>query len=510
MHLAPIFQDHMILQRGKPVPVWGSAQPDAKVTVSIQGMDATARADGRGDWNVLVGPLKEQDTGTLTVTAGEETVTVHDVAVGDVYLAGGQSNMEFLMRYEKFAAEEREQCENPLIRFYDVPEVAYDGQEQDFDYSKVGLWRKATPDDLDYFSAPGYYFAKKLQRELGIPVGIIGVNWGGSRSSAWMTEAHAREICPEQVADFEAKLGDETCEQFIASAGNNPMNDRGYSSWSPFDEFILPQTPTMQEIGAFFSQMVGAAGSVDFSSYASMPDVKHYPGCLYEHMVKKVAPFGVKGALWYQGESDDELPGSAAHYAASLKTVIADWRALWNEPALPFLVVQLPGFRSWLACVNQDYPLIRAAQQQVADEDENVFLCSISDLGEELDIHPKNKRDVGFRLAGLALQHIYGKDLLADAPRPGSVNRNGSQIRICFFNAGKGLALNGDAIEALEVSAGEDAVPFDFAISGDSLLLTAKEHREDPLAVRLARGDWYRVNLYNSGGIPAIPFELQC
>ena len=503
---ANIFQNGMLLQRNKSVPVWGTASPGEPVRVRIQNGEWNTRADAAGAWRAEIGPLAAAASCTLTVQGKGQEIVFRDVAVGDVYLAGGQSNMEFLMRYEKHFAAEREVCEDPSLRFYDVPEIAYEGQDRDFDYSKVGLWRKADKEDLDFFSAPAYYFAKKLRKELGVPVGIIGLNWGGTRSSAWMTEAHAREICPEQVAAFDAKRSGKSYAELIAQAGKNPLNDRGYSTWDPFPELMMPRTPSPAEIGAFFAQM---AGKVDLQSFQSQAGVQEYPGALYEHMVRKAAPFGAKGVLWYQGESDDEIEGSAAHYALSLQTLIGDWRALWGE-ALPFFVVQLPGFRSWLAVVNRNYPLIRAAQQQVADTDENTFLCSISDLGEELDIHPKNKKDVGERLALLALRHLYGRDLLADPPRPGSCERDGDQVRLRFLNAGDGLRVCGETINALEIRAEDELLPWRFTVTGDCVTLALEHAAARPLTISFAQGDWYLVNLCNSAGLPAIPFEIKC
>ena len=506
MKPASLFQEHMILQRGKIVPVWGEARPGERIEVSVQGKQSEAKADAEGRWTVRIGPLEAQESGTLEIRGEDEHITLQDVAVGDIFLAGGQSNMEFLMRYEKHFSAERAECENPAIRFFDVPEIAYDGQERDFDYGQVGIWRKADRENLDYFSAPAYYFAKALWRELGIPVGIVGLNWGGTRTSAWMREDHARAICPEQVADFEAKLKGKSFEELAAEAGKSLLNDRGYSTWDPFSEFIMAGTPGPEEIGAFFAKM---GAMIDLSNIAEFADPKMAPGILYEQMVKKTAPFGVKGVLWYQGESDDEVEGSAAHYAQSLQTLIADWRALWGE-ALPFFVVQLPGFRSWLAVVGRDYPLIRQAQQETADADENAFLCSISDLGQELDIHPKNKKDVGERLALLALRHLYGRDILADPPRPVSCERTGNHVLLRFANAGDVLSVRGETVNALELRAGKEKLPYRFAVSGDCLELCAENAGERPITVSFAGGDWYRVNLYNSAGLPAIPFEIHC
>ena len=507
MRLNQVFQTGMILQRDKSVPIWGEGQPGTVVTVSAQGGAWTGTADASGRWEVSIGPLHASKVEQLSITDGIEQVTLSDVAIGDVFVAGGQSNMEFLMRYEKFFQEELPVCKNDDIRFYDVPECAYEGQDRDFDYTKVGVWRKACREELDYFSAPGYYFARRMHQALGIPVGIIGLNWGGTRSSAWMREDHAREICPEQVADFTEKLKGQSYASLLKEAGSNPLNDHGYSVWDPFAEFILPRTPGPEEIGAFFAKL--SSVGQDPAQFLELPDPKHYPGVLYTHMVLQIAPFGVKGVLWYQGESDDEVEGSAAHYAASLSALIADWRGAWREE-LPFFVVQLPGFRSWLACESKGYPLIRQAQQQVCDADENAYLCSISDLGEEWDIHPKNKRDVGVRLALLALQHLYGADLDADPPRCREVLRQGSRIVLRFDHAGSGLCIRGDSVSALSVRAEGSAVSCSCTAEENRLMIQLPENCDGPLEINFAGEGWYLVNLYNSAGIPAIPFHFSC
>jgi hypothetical protein len=162
------------------------------------------------------------------VAAGDERITLTDVAVGEVFIAGGQSNMEFWMRYDKEVEDYRPTCDNPRIRFYDQPKCSYPGQTNDFDYSKVGIWRKATPKDLDYFSAVGYYMARGLEMVLDVPVGIVGCNYGGTTSAAWMTPEHARAVQPELAAAFDAKLQGLPYEELLAHGRVNvAKNDKG-------------------------------------------------------------------------------------------------------------------------------------------------------------------------------------------------------------------------------------------------------------------------------------------
>lgn len=232
------------------------------------------------------------------------------------------------------------------------------------------------------------------------------------------------------------------------------------------------------------------------------------PGSLYEHMVKTIAPYGISGFLWYQGESDDETPGMNVFYKDMLSGLISDWRTLWGDDTLPFMVVQLPGFEKWMDNNRpNEFPIIRQCQQAVVDTVKNTYLCSISDAGEQLDIHPKNKKVVGGRLALLARKYAYGEEILADAPRMESVTRKKNVITITWKNAGDGIVVKGDKVEGLHVFAGEEEKAYSFTVAENKLVLQMEQVEDEPLQVKFARTSWYQVNLYNSAGIPAIPFE---
>lgn len=394
-----IFASGMVLQRGKKLPVWGQAEPGAVIHAEIQGVSAETRADEQGSWRLYLPALAASPQETLLVRGENEQVIFQDVAVGEVFVAAGQSNMEFWMRYEKHYAEELPTCENPNVSFFDQPKLAYPGQEKDFDYHNVGFWRKATSTDLEYFSFVGYYFAKALQKDLAVPVGIIGCNWGGTRSLAWISEARAREIQPEQTADFTSSLGDQSYEDFCLSAGKNPMNDTGNSVWNPFNDFVLPATPSAGEIAAFLSSLPEA----DLT--AAKP--QNAPGALFWNMVCRIAPYPVRGVLWYQGESDDEISGAQRNYQAALTAIMADWRTVFGDADLPFFVVQLPGFRSWMGCECKAFPVIREAQRRGAEHGTHAWLCSISDAGEEWDIQPKNAVTVSFAMEAWFCVNLY-------------------------------------------------------------------------------------------------------
>ena len=503
IRLPAVFQNGMILQRGKPVAVWGTSAPSEHVCARIQNVAAETVADSEGKWCLRLPGLTASDSETLTVRAGDETAVIEDVAVGEVWLAGGQSNMEFQMRYEKHLSEVKPACSNANIRFFDVPEIAYDGQLEDFDYSRMGFWRKATPEDIEYFTAVGYYFARALETDLHVPVGIVGCNWGGTTASAWMTRESVEQAGKPWMDKYRESISALDMDAYWQRQHTNLLNDRGNPFADPFSEFVMPATRSPQEIAEFFGRMKG-----QIESFLNDMLPQQIPGCLYEHMLMTIVPYTVRGVLWYQGESDEEN-GHADLYASMLTGLIHDWRAAMQDAGLPFLVVQLPGWERWLESVNNDYMTVRECQQQVADTVDNVWLCSISDVGEQFDIHPKNKLTVGERLALLARGYVYGEDILCDAPRGVSATCEGKEIRIAFTGAEGGLEIRGDELAAMEVICDGKPAEFTAAADGEILVLTLAEECSGQAEVRFAKTAWYLVNLYNKAGIPAVPFTLK-
>ncbi len=554
MKLSPLFQDSMVLQREKPVPVRGTADPGTEISVEIQGKAAQGTADAQGNWCVTLPPLTASDKETLTITSqadtegnaspeeagAKEVLRLRNVAIGEVWIAGGQSNMEFWMRYEQHRSEEGKSCPHPDLRFYDVPKVCYDGQLEEFDYSRMGVWRTATDEDLDYFSATAYYFQKELEADLGVPVGIIGCNWGGTIAAAWMDPETFERIGGPWL-DWFAQVPDyQDMDSYIAAQHGKPVNDHGNPFGDYFLESVLPRTLDTREAFRFFGTLPPDTAAI-FEDYMNHPQPQSVPGSLWEHMVKAVAPFPVRGVLWYQGEGDDEF-GLPEHYAVMLTELIGDWRALWQDEAMPFLIVQIPGFSSWLLDPpGNNLMEIRRCQEAVCDTVPDTWLCSAGDAGAETDAHPKDKTAIGHRLALLARNHIYGENILSDAPRaigaeietaagsaaaetpreniPGDdAEKKQFRIIVNFSNAGDGLHIEGERLNALEISGGGIDYDFDAATKGDRLILTLRDYFDeaDPgsagtagaLTVSFAQTSWYSINLYNSAGIPALPFQF--
>ena len=503
MRPAKLFQDGMVLQREKPVRIWGTACPGERVEARIQGRCASGAADEAGRWELVLPPLTASREETLVLSAPGGVIVLRDVAVGEVWAACGQSNMEFPLGYEKHRDSALEGIADPgLIRFYDVPKVAFPGQQAAFDYAAVGFWRKATPEDAPWYSAIGFYFAKELQQTLEVPVGIVGCNWGGTRSAVWMPAASVQETCPLWMENFRREAEGINLDAFLREQRHNPANDHG-RILNPGNDAMLPVTVTMEDF-----QRITGVGEAELLASVHVLTPEKIPGSLYTHMVQKLAPYTLRGILWYQGESDDEVPGAQACYGAMLQTLIRDWRRLWGEADLPFLVMELANFRQWICFENHGFAAIRRGQREAA-KTERVWLCANTDAGEERDIHPKDKRVPAHRLALLARGHIYGDPLLCDAPEAVSAWADGNRIKVLFRHAGDGLQIRAPAgLSALKVFVGETSVPYHDAVAGDLLVLTIPESASGPFRVEYGQETWFVGGLYNSAGLPAFPFAF--
>ena len=501
MKLAELFQNHMVIQREKNTKIWGECASENDIIIEIQGKRTIAKAEN-GYFIAELPPLTASLSERLCVSCGSEKIIVEDVAVGEVWLAGGQSNMEFQMLFDDAYEQECGQCENPMIRFFDYPEVSYEGQREDFDYSEMSVWRLCDKENLKFFSAPAYYMAKEIAGKLKVPVGILGCNWGGTTASAWMSEDYLKRHGQVWIDDYNNGLKKITdLEAYKEDFKNNPANGRGRLLEDPVTLFLMPKPGlSLMEQRKFMEKM----GIVEGETLVDGPYSEKRPSGLYHTMLEKVAPYTVRGVLWYQGESD-EL--HADIYKDVLSDMIECWRALWTEK-LPFIIAQIAPFERWMLCSGEKFPVIRQAQYDVSKSVEDVFMISTSDVGMQYDIHPKRKEPVGIRMALSALRYVYGEDVCADAPEAVSLAYEDGMLCITFRYAEGGLVLKGEKIQALAVRCeGEEADISLAKIKGNQILIPVKE--SCTYDVQFAQTDYYEVNLYNQAGLPAVPFVLK-
>jgi sialate O-acetylesterase len=435
------FRDGAILQRNKPVPVWGRADPGEKIAVDFSGRHAEAVADAQGRWQAALAALPASDQPSRLVVAGKQRVAVENVLVGDVWLCSGQSNMFFYVRQGDRAAEEIASANHPLLRQFLVKSVVSDDPQPFVD----GEWQTCSPDTVPTFTAVGYFFARDLQHELHVPIGIIRATLGGSPVEGWLSaSALASDRAFGVVAERWAAL-----------------------------------RATLKEKGN-----------------------RNQPGGLYNGLIYPLEPFALAGFLWYQGEGNAER---ATEYARLFRAMITQWRADFRQTDLPFLFVQLPGYEEPRDVTHESWAWERE-NQAAALSLAHTGMAVALDLGDAKNIHPTNKQDVGHRLAQVALHQVYGRPEEDSGPVYQRTTHEGAAMRVTFAKAG-GLRLDGDP-ERMFLIAGEDRkfVPATAKVDGESVLVSAVSVPH-PVAVRFEWMNMPTAFLRNRTGLPAAPFR---
>lgn len=481
--LPQVFGSHMVLQRDTKLPVWGWAEAGEEVQVHLgEGQAVSATADAKGEWKVTLPPMAAGGPLTLTVS-GRNRIVLEDVLVGEVWVCSGQSNMQMSVAASLNATEEIAAAKYPQIRFLTIPRKASGFPVGDVE----AKWEVCSPETTGPFSACGYFFGRDLQRELGVPIGLINSSWGGTRIEPWTPPvgfAGVESLQPiyQQVlltdphsAPYKDRLKKhiEATEAWLKVAG------KALADESPLD----PSPPYPNEL-------------VPLTSHAQ-------PSTLYNNMIHPLVPFAIRGAIWYQGESNHR---EGMLYTDKMKALIEGWRKVWAQGDFPFYYVQIAPF----IYGNEDpyiLPQFWEAQSAALSIPQTGMVVP-SDIGDVKDIHPKNKQEVGRRLALLALANTYGRKIVCSGPTFKAMTVEGNKLRVRFDNIGGGLASrDGQPLTWFEVI-GEDTdfVKAEATIDGDSVLVSAPEVKA-PVAVRFA---WHRnaePNLMNKEGLPASAFR---
>ncbi len=496
--MAGIFSNGMVLQRDKDLPVWGWAEPGEAITVTLGQETVAATAGADGTWRVVLKPRPATAEPLALVVKGAEDagVTIENVVVGDVWICSGQSNMEWSVNGVTNSAEVRGGAEFPLIRHVKVPRAAVDKALEDVTVQ----WQLCSPATVGNFTAVGYFFARHLHQELGVPIGLIGTNWGGTRIEPWCTPEGIAAI-PE-LADVHARL-----------QNTNPATDVGKSAF-------------LKALDAHEAWLAAARQAVAVGEYPAslpampVPEQKHgEPTRLYNGMIAPLVPFVIRGAIWYQGESNG---GEHLSYYHKMHALVNGWRQLWQQGEFPFYYVQLANYQAPLRepAGGNGWAKLREAQVKALDI-VNSGMAVIIDIGEAHDIHPRNKQDVGYRLALWALANEYGQsDLVCSGPLYRSQAVEGGAIRLTFDHVGSGLMVGRK--EGLAPTVEDTAGKLDWfaiagadqkwhwaeaVIDGETVMVSSPEVTE-PVAVRYAFSmNPEGCNLYNREGLPASPFR---
>ncbi|MBP5363241.1 MAG: sialate O-acetylesterase [Ruminococcus sp.] len=505
MKTAPIFSDNMVLQRHSNIRIFGTCSgSERRITVSIPELHASAEAVISGNrWEAILPALPECDDCSLVITCGAIQKVFSNVAVGEVWLAGGQSNMEYEIRNDKNGAAELKNCSRENVRYYYTPKCSMLGDEHSA-AEAASRWETASETNSVAWSAVGWYFAKELSRKLGCIVGIIGCNWGGTSASAWVP----REVLENNaklrpyIDDYDKAITGKTDEQMI----------------SDYDEYTAYQDEWHKRANAIWAE----DPDIPWADLQAKAGENRYPGpmgiknpmrpCgLYETMVSRVCPYTIKGVLWYQGESDDNRPGT---YYDLMSDLIHCWRDKWHNDEMAFLIVQLPMFRYREDPDFKHWAYIREAQMKLFRTIKNTGLAVALDCGEFNNIHPVDKSVVGHRLYLQAMSEVY---MLMDrsettAPMFESFEvRHGDTMIVYLQNPSGGLSGGDDHLEGFEL-AGADGVyyPADSVeIIGGSQINIRCSQVKHPVNVRFKWTNYASVGLFSAGthGIPVAPFR---
>jgi sialate O-acetylesterase len=520
-----LFSDHMVVQANAPIPVWGWAEPSESVTVTLADKSAQTTTGADGKWRVDLTPLAATDQPQVMTIKGTNTITIEDVLIGDVWLCSGQSNMEFGIFNVIKDEEQRKAVIDPGIRTFCVTKMAsltpVDNtmvvpKELEMD-TLNGHWQKDTAAGTwGGFSAVGYLFGKEIRALTGKPVGLIGSHWGGTPVQAW-TSLDALKSNPataRHATSFEKRPASKNTSFPVIWEDYA----RAMHKWKT--ESNRPEAIAMMEKWEADDAKARKAGT----ARPKIPDMPfprpRNPGMvgtttsLFNGMINPLIPFAIKGAIWYQGESN----GGSRDYDILFTTMIKDWRQRWGQGDFPFLFVQLAGFQR-PGSVGTGWADLRE-QQRHALSLPNTGMAVAIDVGDPNDIHPKNKLPVAQRLARAAEHIAYGKDVVYSGPVYESLRLDGSSVVISFTHTGSGFAmlpapqLPGKpplaapvSLEGFEI-AGPDGEWFaaKAGIKGEQVTVFS-DRVKAPTTVRYAWGACPPCGLYNKEGLPTVPFS---
>lgn len=504
LHLPAVFTDHMVLQCGRDVPIWGWAEPGTQVTVTFgdqQRRTTAARPDGR--WLVRLEPMEPSFEPRELRVSAQETHVVRDVLVGEVWLASGQSNMYWPVRRSQDPREVAENADHSAIRLLQVEWAAANEPREDI----TGAWAVCTPASVEEFSAVAYHFGRHLQQELNVPIGLIHASVRGTVAEAWISrEALKRVGSASPVLDeWDGRAARLNLDQYP------DLHDNVYDYFQQMEAFFrdyMARWEAMRDEGVDDprSQMPPAYIEQHKDNIRLQRLIRHHmPASFYNAMIHPLAPYGMRGVIWYQGESN----APRGNYLTLLTTLIQDWRGLWGQGDFPFLVVGLanyheppkkPGDSAWAR--------VREAQFQAQHRLPAVGFANTIDLGEADNVHPKNKQAVGKRLMRVALAKAYDRSVVHSGPVFESLERTSQGLVIHFEHADGGLKTDdGGPVKGFAVADADRQWHWAEAEIQGERVLVRWDAVQEIVAVRYGWADNPPTNLYSQAMLPAVPFR---
>jgi sialate O-acetylesterase len=532
--LPKIFGDHMVLQRDITVPIWGSAAPGEAVTVKAGGVTGNVTADSNGKWMIKLSGLKASTTPIDVTVTGKNTITFHDVLVGDVWICSGQSNMEFSEPLEISSKDELPKANHPEIRLFFVPKVPAKIPAEDIgpspkDKPLEGSWQVCTPDalkgagDWGGFSAVGYVFGREINAFTHQPVGLISNCWGGMPAQAYtsLESLKGNPALQHYVNDYDSFI-----KNFDALVDTY---HKDMDAWPAKLQKWKDDNKAAIDTFAQWKQQAADAAAKNQPAPPKPPEPKlnppvdpaknpRIPTVLFNGMVHPLIPYAIKGAIWYQGEAN---AGAPVEYRTLFPTMITDWRTQWAQGDFPFFFVQLANFMKRQPDPgNSNWAALREAQAKTLSL-ANTGMAVTIDIGEGEDIHPRDKEDVGHRLSLAALDVAYGQKAEDSGPVYQSMTVEGNKIRIKLDHVGQGLTTGvppphfhpGEArtvdptVQGFALAGADQKFVWAHAVIDGDTVVVSSDTVTTPVAVRYAWADNPANNLYNKDGLPAVPFR---
>ena len=479
VRLPAVLSDNMMVQRDVPMVIWGWTEPNEKVTVQCG--EASVTIDGHdGKWQVKLPAQAAGPVPNVTVT-GSNTITISNILAGDLWFCSGQSNMQWLVKNSNHAEEEIAAADYPMMRSFTSASVTADQPQEDV----KGSWVIVSPQTAGNLTAVGYFFGRELHQRLNVPIGLVNSSWGGTPAEAWTP-----------IATLQA--------------------DADYATILERARTYPEQYPGLVE--KYKADLIKWQEAVDKAKAEGKPEPRKpekpsEPGkhpnlasVLYNAKVHPLTPLPIKGVIWYQGEANT---GRAYQYRKLMADLIVSWRQAWNQPELPFAQVQLANHKSRKTVPGESqWAELREAQAMVASKLPMAGLAVTIDIGKAYDIHPRNKQDVGKRLAAWAIHSVYVKnEVVPSGPQYQAIQVVGSQVYLSFNHIGSGLMVKGDELKGFALTGDDQKWHWATAgIEGDKVIVQS-EAVPAPVAVRYAWADNPECNLYNKEGLPAVPFR---
>lgn len=482
--LPAIFSDNMILQRDVSIPFWGTAIPGQKVSVTLKNLTKQVVADNDGKWSLRLSPMRAGGPYSITIIA-MDTIVLRNILIGDVWIASGQSNMEMPIAPNKYFTgiknyeEEIANANDSLLRIFSVRKNSVVEQPQS---EMTGQWLEANPANTGKFSAVSYFFGKNIRKSLKIPIGIIHSSWGASPAQAWMS---TKVLSTDP--DFQKLVDD----------------------WKKIDDVYQAKLLSYKKDSA------SAAAVEDTNLLKNKNKAPIYPillqkrpSSLYNGMIFPLIPYAIKGAIWYQGEGNESDP---ILYDKLFPALITNWRKDWGQGDFPFLFVQLAGYKKLQTQPSEGgWARLREAQTK-ALKLPNTGMITAVDIGEEKDIHPKNKQEIGNRLAQYALAEVYGQNKVYSGPVFEKMRTVRNKVYLSFKHANGGLTIhNSDTLKGFGICGSDKKFVWANAVIKGKTVILSNPQINNPIAVRY---DWANNpigNLYNKLGLPTMPFRTDC